>query len=171
MLKALDPTRLVVNNDGWEQTRTDICAIHNYSHGTAKEPGKQDTFKRFTSDLSILLSPFSAGRSIFAPPYKYQGQPILITECGGIHYNNSENGSWGYTSADSEEDFLKQYSFVIDNIMQSDYIYGFCYTQLSDVEQETNGLLTYEREPKCDPLKIKAINGQYRHNIATIPHD
>lgn len=169
LLKALDPARLVVNNDGWEQTRTDICAIHNYAHGTGKEPDKQAFFKRFTSDLDVLLSPYSAGRNIFAPPYKYQGQPILITECGGIHYNNSEKGSWGYTSADSEEEFLDQYRFVIDNIQQSDYIYGFCYTQLSDVEQETNGLLTYQRVPKCAPEKIREINSRYRHNIAIFP--
>ncbi|MGF7145075.1 beta-galactosidase/beta-glucuronidase [Anaerotaenia torta] len=165
MLKALDPSRLVINNDGWELTKTDICAIHNYSHGTEKEPGKQKLFQRFTRELPVMLSPCSAGRSIFAPPYKYEGQPILITECGGIRYNNSEQNSWGYTSADSEEEFLKQYRFVIDNIMQSDYIYGFCYTQLSDVEQESNGLLTYHREPKCSPEKIREINSQYRHNV------
>ncbi len=165
MIKALDPTRLVVNNDGWEQTKTDICAIHNYSHGTGKEPDKQEFFKRFTTDSEVLLSPYSSGRNIFAPPYQYEGQPILITECGGINFNSSEKGSWGYTSADSEEEYLNQYRFVIDNLMQSDYIYGFCYTQLSDVEQETNGLLTYKRIPKCAPEKIREINNQYRHNI------
>jgi beta-galactosidase/beta-glucuronidase len=165
MMKALDPTRLVVNNDGWEQTKTDICAIHNYSHGTSKEPGKQEFFKRFTADRDVLLSPYSAGRNIFAPPYQYEGQPILVTECGGINFNSREMGSWGYTSADNEEEYLNQYRFVIDNIMQSDYIYGFCYTQLSDVEQETNGLLTYKRVPKCAPEKIREINSQYRHNI------
>ncbi len=165
MIKALDPNRLVVNNDGWEQTKTDICAIHNYAHGTSKEPGKQEFFKRFTKDPEVLLSPYSAGRNIFAPPYQYEGQPILITECGGINYNSSENGSWGYTSADSEEEFINQYRFVIEHIIQSDYIYGFCYTQLSDVEQETNGLLTYGRVPKCAPEKIREINNRYRHNI------
>ena len=55
---------------------------------------------------------------------------------------------------------------MIHTILESDLIYGFCYTQLSDVEQETNGLLTYDRVPKCPPEKIKKINDSYRHNIA-----
>ena len=70
-----------------------------------------------------------------------------------------------YTSATNEADFLQQYEHVIHTILRSDIIYGFCYTQLSDVEQETNGLLTYDRVPKCDPEKIRKINSLYRHNI------
>ena len=170
MLKAYDPTRLVVNNDGWEQTKTDICAIHNYAHGTLETPKAQETFKRFASDLNVLLSPYPAGRSIFVPPFHYEGQPIMITECGGINYNHSDTDSWGYTKAESEDEFLEQYRFVISTIMQSDYIYGFCYTQLIDIEQEANGLLTYDRKPKCDPAKIRQINSQPRHNIALIDH-
>ena len=170
LLKAYDPVRLVVNNDGWEQTKTDICAIHNYAHGTPKTPKMQETFQRFASDLNLLLSPYPAGRSIFASSFRYDGQPIMITECGGIRYNHSDTQSWGYTSAENEDEFLEQYCFVISTILQSDYIYGFCYTQLTDVEQETNGLLTYDRKPKCDPKKIRKINNQSRHNIALIDH-
>ena len=62
--------------------------------------------------------------------------------------------------------FPAQYEHVVRSILGSDLIYGFCYTQLSDVEQETNGLLTYDRIPKCDPAKIRAVNSLYRHNIS-----
>lgn len=168
MLKALDPTRLVVNNDGWEQTKTDICAIHNYNHATLSEPEKQAFFKRFTSELPVLLSPCSAGRNIFADSYKYAGQPILITECGGINYSSNTGDNWGYTSASSLEDFYAQYEFVIRSILESDYIFGFCYTQLSDVEQETNGLLTYDRKPKFDIERMRKINSRFRHNITVM---
>lgn len=166
LIKSLDPTRLVVNNDGWEMTKSDICAIHNYAHGSTAEPEKQDFFRRTMQEKELLLSPTHAGRSVYAQGYAYGGEPILITECGGINFNSEEKDSWGYTSANSEADFLQQYEHVIHTILKSDLIYGFCYTQLSDVEQETNGLLTYDRVPKCPPEKIKKINDSYRHNIA-----
>jgi len=166
LLKSLDPTRLVINNDGWEMTVSDVCAIHNYMHGTAQEPEKQELFRKTLQDMGLLLSPVHAGRSVYADGFSYRGEPILITECGGINYNSSEKGNWGYTNADSEEDFLQQYAHVVHSIFASDIIHGFCYTQLSDVEQETNGLLTYDRTPKCDPAKIKEINDAFRHNIS-----
>lgn len=166
LLKSLDPTRLVVNNDGWEMTKSDICAIHNYAHGSGEEPGKQSFFQRTMAEKDILLSCTHAGRSVYAQGYSYGGEPILITECGGINYNSAEEGNWGYTSAADESDFLRQYEHVIGSILASDLVYGFCYTQLSDVEQETNGLLTYDRVPKCDPARIREINSRYRHNIA-----
>lgn len=165
LLKSLDSTRLVISNDGWEMTKSDICAIHNYSHGSTNEPEKQDFFERTMTDKKLLLSTTHAGRSIYAEGYSYQGEPILITECGGINYRSNYSSNWGYTSATNEADFLQQYEHVIHTILHSDIIYGFCYTQLSDVEQETNGLLTYDRVPKCDPEKIRRINSLYRHNI------
>lgn len=165
LLKSLDATRLVIGNDGWEMTKSDICAIHNYAHGSMAEPEKQAFFKRTMTDKNILLSCTHAGRSVYAEGYSHGGEPILITECGGINYNLTETGNWGYTCAVSEEDFLKQYEHVIRTILESDLVYGFCYTQLSDVEQETNGLLTHDHAPKCDPAKIREINSRYRHNV------
>lgn len=165
LLKSLDATRLVISNDGWEMTKSDICAIHNYAHGSTEEPAKQAFFKRTMENKNILLSCTHAGRSVYAKGYSYDGEPILITECGGINYNSSDTENWGYTSAANEEDFLLQYEHVVSTILGSDQVYGFCYTQLSDVEQETNGLLTYDHVPKCDPTKIRSINSRYRHNI------
>lgn len=165
LLKSLDSTRLVISNDGWEMTKSDICAIHNYSHGSSNEPEKQAFFQRTMEDKNLLLSDTHAGRSVYAKGYSYEGEPILITECGGINYHSDYSGNWGYTSATDEADFLQQYEHVIRSILHSDAVYGFCYTQLSDVEQETNGLLTYDRVPKCSPEKIRKINSLYRHNI------
>ncbi len=165
MVKTLDSTRLVISNDGWEMTKSDICAIHNYSHGSCDEPEKQNFFKNTVQSKNLLLSCAHAGRNVYAKGYSYTGEPILITECGGINYCSAQLGSWGYTDADSETSFLSQYEHVIHSILQSNVVYGFCYTQLADVEQETNGLLTYERVPKCEPSKIRKINESYRHNI------
>ena len=166
LLKSFDPTRLVINNDGWELTKTDICAIHNYSHGNEQDTGRREFFKRFLKDKSILLSSAASGNHAFADGFSYEGQPILITECGGINYNTSHPNGWGYTSAQNVEEFYSQYRFIIQSILESDCVYGFCYTQLSDVEQETNGLLTYDRKPKFDPARIREINTTFRHRIA-----
>ena len=167
LLKCLDPTRLIVNNDGWEMTKSDICAIHNYAHGSSAEPQKQAFFARTLQEKPLLLSSAHSGKSLYAQGFSYNGEPILITECGGISYRSGHPECWGYTRAQSEADYLEQYAHVIGSILKSDLIYGFCYTQLSDVEQETNGLLTYDRKPKCDPARIREINSMYRHNIVT----
>ena len=89
---------------------------------------------------------------------EYKGQPILVTEFGGISYQKDEKKGWGYSNAVSDEDFAIRYNNVISPILQSPYVQGFCYTELTDVEQEINGLLTYDRKPKISVDVIKKIN-------------
>ena len=95
----------------------------------------------------------------FARGYEYEGQPVVLTEFGGISIasKNEDDGSWGYTSV-SQEEFLEEYARVLDAVYESDLIQGYCYTQLTDVEQEMNGLLDYEHKYKFDPARIKQIN-------------
>lgn len=168
MIKSIDQTRPVVNNDGWVMTKTDICAIHCYSHGnpdSEADTKKVEFFKRWTRDKELLLSDYAAGRPIFADGFQYEGQAIMLTEVGGIAYKNDESESWGYTQAQDEDAYLKQLQHVFDNILQSPVVSGLCYTQTTDVEQETNGILTYDRKPKVDPAKVKAILDQWRPNV------
>ena len=68
---------------------------------------------------------------------------------------------WGYTSVSSQEEFIEDYSRIMKAVLGSKGLWGFCYTQLYDVEQEINGMLTYDREPKCDLQKIREINEGY----------
>lgn len=168
LIKSIDQTRPVVNNDGWVLTETDICAIHCYSHGNPDredEKDKVEFFKRYTKEKDLLLSTYAADLPIFADGFEYKGQPIMLTEVGGIAYQNDESDSWGYTQANDEDAFLRQFEHVIGNILESPVVSGLCYTQLTDVEQETNGLLTYDRKPKVDPEKIKRIMDKWRPRI------
>ena len=151
LTKALDQTRPVISNDGWEHTCTDLLTIHDYC------PDGSVLRKRYSTIESILDS-MPAGRRMFAQGWKYTGQPILVTEFGGISYKKGDWDGWGYSSADSDEDFAKRYCDVVSAILESDLIQGFCYTQLTDVEQEINGLLTYDRKPKIDLKLIREIN-------------
>lgn len=162
---SLDSTRLVVSNDGWELTETDICAVHNYNHGSKEEKEKYNYFIESISNKENILVSQPAGRTIYANGFHHKGEPILLTEFGGIAYDRNNNTGWGYTVVTTEEEFLRDYERVIDAVYRSEVIYGFCYTQLTDVEQEINGLLTYNREPKCNLDKIREINEKWRNNI------
>lgn len=151
LTKSLDQSRPVISNDGWEHTCTDLLTIHDYC------PDKEALLKRYRSLESILdCSP--AGRRMFAQGWSYTGQPILMTEFGGISYKKGNWDGWGYSSANSDEDYAKRYYDVVSAMLESELIQGFCYTQLTDVEQEINGLLTYDRKPKIDPKIIREIN-------------
>ncbi|UAL50564.1 glycoside hydrolase family 2 protein [Metabacillus dongyingensis] len=158
LIHSLDPTRIVISNDGWEMTTTDICAVHNYNHGHKEELEKYEHFKHSLSTKEKLLMSRPAGKKIYTEGFDYQGEPILLTEFGGIGFKIGDAAGWGYTSVSSEGDFVSDYERIIKGVYASRTLHGFCYTQLTDVEQEINGILTYDRKPKCDLKEIKRIN-------------
>ena len=158
LIKSLDPTRLVVSNDGWEMTKTDILAIHNYNHGHKDEIRKYEIYKQDLSTKEDLINSKPAARNLYVQGFEYRGEPIMLTEYGGIAYKLDGSEGWGYTMVQSEEQLLEDYARIMDAIFASKALHGFCYTQLTDVEQEINGLLTYDRKPKCDPAKLRELN-------------
>lgn len=161
LIHSLDQTRLVISNDGWEMTQTDICAIHSYIHGNEDEPEKAAYFAQKLSTKEELLQSEPNRRRLYCEGFEHQGEPILLTEFGGINYDVNSTEGWGYSHAKDEKEFLAQYQRIIKAIYQSDALFGYCYTQLTDVEQEQNGLLTYERQPKCDLKKINEITSMW----------
>ncbi|MCD7035391.1 glycoside hydrolase family 2 [Metabacillus sp. GX 13764] len=164
LIHSLDRSRLVISNDGWELTVTDICAIHNYNHGTNDEKAKYEDFKESLSTKDNLLSSMPANRGIYADGHEHKGEPILLTEFGGIGFKVGEDSGWGYTSVKDENEFIEDYQRVMEAVYSSKALHGYCYTQLTDVEQEINGLLTYTREPKCDLAVIRKINDSWHLN-------
>lgn len=151
LIKALDDTRLVIDNDGWEHARTDMLTIHDY------EARKEVLAGRYGS-MEHILREQPAGRALYAGKGGYRNEPVLVTEFGGISFQKDENEGWGYSAADSEEDFVRRYRDVVQPLLESEYVQGFCYTQITDVEQEINGLYTYDRNPKVNPERIRKIN-------------
>jgi hypothetical protein len=82
----------------------------------------------------------------------------VLSELGGIGLKPREGEPWyGYTTVDDTDAFLARYRELIDAVLDCEALAGFCYTQLTDTLQETNGLLTANREPKVDPAQIRAI--------------
>lgn len=164
-MKSLDDTRLVISNDGWELVKTDICAIHNYNHGSSEELEKQEAYERILTSKGAILASEPAGRKIYAKGYKHEGEPILLTEFGGVSYNTDRDKDWGYTSVSTDEEYLETYERMMRVIRKSEVLFGYCYTQLTDVEQEVNGLLTYDRKYKVKPEEIKKLNDMQIINI------
>ncbi|TSB45479.1 glycoside hydrolase family 2 protein [Alkalicoccobacillus porphyridii] len=150
LTKSLDQTRLVMSNDGWEHTTSDLCTIHDYE---ASKGVLENRYQAVENALAFLPS----GKPIYAPGHSYQDEPILVTEFGGISFKQSDWDGWGYSHATTENEFLTGYRAVLDAMHNSPLVKGFCYTQLTDVEQEINGLLTYDRKPKAELKKIKEI--------------
>lgn len=153
MTKAFDPNRPVITNDGWEHTVSDILTLHDYI-----ETG-EELAKHYEDEEMIVNNErtFNHHNYAFADGYSYQGQPILISEFGGIAF--ASDAGWGYGRQEaSEEAFLERFRGLHEAIKDLDYIVGYCYTQITDVQQETNGLLTEERQPKVSLDTIRNIN-------------
>lgn len=168
LIHSLDPTRLVISNDGWEMTVSDIAAVHNYQHGQIDEVEKFEKFVKDIKTQEAILESKSASRPIYANGYSHQGEPILLTEFGGIGYKVGEQSGWGYTTVQTEEEFVSEYERIMKPLFDSEILFGFCYTQLYDVEQEINGILSYDRKPKCSLEKIKEINTQFHPNMISM---
>ena len=94
-----------------------------------------------------------------AQGFAYRGQPVIISEFGGIAFSGGKEGEWGYGhTVSTEEEFLERFDKITTAIKKIPYITGYCYTQVSDVQQEVNGLLNERHQYKVTPEKIREIN-------------
>ena len=140
--KAVDPTRPCIDTSGNFHVLTDIFDVHNYAQNPEELKAAYETLPETITDRHACRQ-------------KYQkGQPIFVSEYGGIAWSEDPSG-WGYGNAPaSREEFLTRFQGLTDVLLDNPCMFGFCYTQLTDVEQEQNGLYTYDRKPKFDPAII-----------------
>jgi len=168
--REVDPLRPVIDNDGWEHSDiTDICAIHDY---TPTAHLLRERYQEATRGGDLPAHMWLEGKPLFVLGARYRGQPIVLSEVGGflrvpdnIPPANRDMlfqfyGSWHYPA-----EFVAKYRDLMEGIASLRFVAGFCYTQLADIEQETNGLLTYSREPKIDPAEICRINKRILENV------
>jgi beta-galactosidase/beta-glucuronidase len=150
--KAIDTTRPVKDTSGLYHVVTDIYSIHEY---------EQDPIR-----FAEKFEPMKQGGKVYdkhTQRQQYQGQPYHVAEFGGIWWDPEESNQagWGYGDRPkTEQEFLYRYTSMITTLLSNPRISGFCYTQLYDVEQEVNGLLTYSRKSKFDIELIRKINLQ-----------
>jgi len=154
LCKALDPTRPVNDTSGYVHVRTDLWTVHNYEQDPAK--------------LAEMLTPTDAGVWRNSPDHDaaYAGQPYLVDEYGGIKWNPANEGkdrsqSWGYGKPPASlEEFYQRLAGLTDVLLGFEHVSGFCYTQLTDIEQEQNGIYYYDRTGKFDMARIAAALGR-----------
>ena len=160
MTKAADGTRLCSSNDGWEQVETDVCALHDYA-------AEKAVIKAHFASRETVEAHACDWRPCYAEGTRPTGrEAFMVTEYGGIAFTHvgiqGEMGgmqTWGYHGkVEDEEAFFARFKGVTDGIREIPYCQGYCYTQLTDVMQEINGLLTPDRKPKMNVERLRALN-------------
>ena len=153
-VKALDKTRPCIDTSGNYHVETDIFDIHDY---------EQD-YKIFKENYDKLFKENEL-YDRFPDKQQWKGEPVFMSEYGGIRVElsdeNAENTkeAWGYgNAARSLEEFYERYDGLTTALIDNPRMLGFCYTQLTDVEQELNGIYNYDRTEKFDAERLYKIN-------------
>ena len=149
--KALDPTRPVNETSGYAHVKTDLWTVHNYEQDAAT--------------LETMLTPGQSGvwRNMPEREAEYQGQPYIVDEFGGIKWIGAGRrpwaaDSWGYGEGPKTlDEFYARLEGLVDVLLGLKHVAGYCYTQLTDVEQEQNGIYNYDRTDKFDMERIRGI--------------
>lgn len=170
LTKRLDPTRPCIDSSGNYRVLSEVYDIHDYDQDTQSFQARWDGLTdriRETGGVISAEDPFfnsaPEGPSGRAPFFNqpYDNQPIFVSEYGGIRWPDDTVEGWGYGNAPATpEEFFARYKGLTEALLNNPEIFGFCYTQLYDVEQEVNGLYTYGRAQKFDIGLIQKINQQ-----------
>ena len=147
----MDATRPCIDTSGNYHVETDIFDVHDYEQ---KTDIFTDRFVKF-NDTDELENHCNHRQEYTV------GQPVFMSEYGGIKWSRSEGNAWGYGDAPtSEEEYKARYKGLTDALLDCPKMMGFCYTQLTDVEQEQNGVYYYDRTPKFDTEFFRAVNSR-----------
>jgi beta-galactosidase/beta-glucuronidase len=152
LTKTLDPSRPVIGNDGWESVATDIIGIHDY------EDQPDNLVARYHTEgvLGRLFTRERPGeRLLTIDGHAHAGQPIVLSEFGGIAFSPDPDATWGYIRRHTADAFADEYRALLEAVRSLTLLAGFCYTQFADTYQESNGLLYADRTPKF-PLEAIA---------------
>lgn len=156
--KALDDTRLVISNDGWEHTLSDLLTVHDYENDPARLLASYSTAEATRSSLSGIAP---NGRRMLVGTAEEAAstasKPVILSEFGGVSIEQPEPGSWGYRLVPSHDHFEQHLQALFSAARQSEGLAGWCYTQLTDTAQETNGLTDEWRIPKLPVERIRAL--------------
>ncbi len=155
--RTLDPTRPFLDTSGYVHLypETDIYDCHDYAQDPAKFA------ERFADPAVTSKAPWSNNQE--DPRSAYRGQPYFVSEYGGIRIDTGRDvgEGWGYGGETVPlEGFFARYKALTDVLLDNPHLFGFCYTQLTDVEQEQNGIVFYDRQLKYDLARLRAINAR-----------
>ena len=164
LTKSLDDTRLVISNDGWEHTRSDLLTIHDYENDAVRllaSYGSADAIAAAWTAIAPNARRMLVGT---AEERAYTAaKPVVLSEFGGVSVEPTESGTWGYRLVESHDHLEEHLGGLFAAARESESFAGWCYTQLTDTAQETNGLADENRVPKLPAERIRAIveGGEY----------
>ncbi|MDB5763419.1 MAG: glycosyl hydrolase family 2, barrel domain protein [Herminiimonas sp.] len=168
MTRTLDSTRPVIGNDGWEASATDILGIHDYDCDPA---GLLSRYGSATQTQELFDRRRPGGRILTLDGYPHRGQPIMLTEFGGIAYTKNPapgaSKDWGYSKASDDNELFENYQKLLEVVNNTTIFSGYCYTQFADTFQEANGLLYADRTPKIPLEKISAATRNIKNDAPT----
>ncbi len=146
--RAIDPMRPIIDTSGYTHVKTDVYDVHDYDQNP-------ETFKNRYMPLVT-----GEGKVFVNNPdvEKYEGQPYFVSEFGGTHWDIDKDGSegWGYgANPEDLEEALTRIEKLISALLENPSICAFCYTQLTDVMQEKNGIYSFDRRPKFDNERLR----------------
>jgi beta-galactosidase/beta-glucuronidase len=169
LTKTLDPTRLVIGNDGWESSATDVIGVHDYE-GDANHMRMR--YGPEVTPKELVDQRWSGGRILTLDGYPHRGQPVCLSEFGGVALVETSQQQpasahprpWGYLVCKEQEAFEALVCELIETARTIGIFSGFCYTQFADTFQEANGLLREDRTPKIPLARIaRAVRGEPPH--------
>ncbi|MBL1065551.1 glycoside hydrolase family 2 protein [Streptomyces sp. 7-21] len=158
--KAMDTTRPVIDASGYSHrvAETDVYDSHHYE----QDPEK---FRALMAGLE-RGEPFTNAHESGAPySLPYRGQPYFVSEFGGIWWDpqaadaagTDRSTSWGYGDRPrDEEEFHARFAGLTGVLLDDPRMFGYCYTQLTDVFQEQNGIYRFDRTTKLDVERVRA---------------
>ena len=151
--KAIDPHRPALESSGWEHTlpHPEVLDAHDY------EGNPQKLRKTW---LDYFAKPATGRMSGDQRHSRFdRSVPFMVSEIGGIGW--ATEGGWSYGNGPKTTDeFYARYQGTLDALLDNPNLFGFCYTQLTDIEQERNGLYYYDRRPKFDVQKIHDLTAR-----------
>lgn len=156
LTRALDGSRPVVGNDGWEMPCGDIVSIHDYTDQPRKLLQRYGS-REAVAETLVHERP-GGGRALLLDGYTGAGRPVMLTEFGGIAPLHDDEEGWGYSLSEPGTEFADRYVELLAAVRECKGLQGFCYTQLTDTYLEKNGLLTPEREYKIPPAVVAQAN-------------
>ena len=151
LTRDLDPTRPINDASGYVHVKTDLWTVHTYQQDPAL------LREQLTPQDGKVMRRFPEREA------EYEGQPYIVDEFGGVKWVPSaeqeyDESSWGYgDDPRTLEEFYARLEGLVGAILSFDHICGYCYTQLTDVEQEQNGIYNYDRTEKFDMERVAAI--------------
>nr|WP_255480155.1 glycoside hydrolase family 2 TIM barrel-domain containing protein [Quadrisphaera sp. RL12-1S] len=177
LTRALDPTRPVISNDGWEHTDSDLWTVHDYTDSgevLVRRYGSPEA----AAALVGVPSPSSSSARVSANGRRLrvaggrgdvaaEERPLVLSEFGGVRFTPAVDGAaapegatWGYSTASDAGDYARRLGDLLgaaNACVEAGGLVGWCYTQLADTLQEANGLVTEDRTPKLPLAQLRAL--------------